>query len=180
MDHCIQAACEGAAYLQTGLVDDLEMVVRAATIMRFTGLRISQVWQLTWADFDLDHATMHVDAKYDRARRGRVVPISAHLVEYLASLGQREGRLFQRALSPEAKWVNRCWRAAGVREGISGWHAFRRGFETGLALDGANLIVIRKLIGHRSGVDDAYLDAMALNLHKTVARIPPLADQSLA
>jgi hypothetical protein len=79
----------------------------------------------------------------------------------------------QRSAFRATKWATRIWREVG-REGLVGWHAFRRGVETGLAALGVDLIRIRKLIGHSSGVDDAYLDAMGLDLREAIARIPPI------
>jgi integrase len=123
--------------------------------MRFTGLRAGQTW----------------------TGRGREVPISIHLVEYLKGLDPDGDRLFERAWVPEAKWINRCWRAAGIRPAIHGWHAFRRGFETGLFAAGIDLVRVRALIGHSSGVDDSYIDAAGLNLAAAVRAIPPVEDR---
>ena len=180
MDRCIQAAADGAAYRQQGGVIDASAIERASVIMRFTGLRISQVWNLEWEDFDLERRTLHVRPEFDRGRVGRRIPVSPHLLEYLKAVGPAEGRLFRDGRQPEAKWINRCWRAAGSRSEISGWHAFRRGFETGLAGLHVNFYVLRKLVGHSMGVDDAYLDATGLNLEDAVERIPAIGEAKLS
>lgn len=175
MDACILAARDGAAF--TRLPKDPGWVERMLTIMRFTGLRVRQTNLLTWDDFDLTRATLHVPADTEKTRVGRIIPISPHLVEYLAGLGRREGRLFRRVSTPEAKWVNRAWRAAGVRPQIHGWHAFRRGLETGLLGQlNVDLVRVRALVGHSSGVDDSYIDAAGLNLRDAVDVIPPITE----
>ncbi len=178
MDRAIAAARAGAGWRRVGSVQDREWLVRALTILRFTGLRIGQVWQLRWADLDLEQGTLHARAEFDRGRRGRIVPISPHLHRYLLSTRPTGGRLIERACVPESKWINRCWRAAEVRPSITGWHAFRRGVETGLAAEGVDLIRIRKLIGHTMGVDDAYLSAAGLDLREAVSRIPAIGERS--
>jgi integrase len=131
MDACIIAARQGAASPRRK-PQDRGWVERMLTIMRFTGLRVRQTSLLTWEDFDLERGLLHVPAETEKTRVGRIIPISQHLIGYLMRIEPGEGRLFRRAWVPEAKWVNRCWRAAGVRDAIHGWHAFRRGFETGL------------------------------------------------
>ncbi|MFH1468729.1 MAG: tyrosine-type recombinase/integrase [Pseudomonadota bacterium] len=173
MDRCVLAAAEGAG-LRYGS-PDAAWVERAATIARYTGLRPVQVWALTWDDIDLVDKKLTVAAEHDRGRRGRIIPICDPLVDYLATLGRREGGLFDmKRCSLGTRYINRCWRASGARSTISGWHAFRRGFETGLLAAGVDLVRVRALVGHSSGVDDHYIDAAGLDLREAVARIPKI------
>jgi hypothetical protein len=79
-----------------------------------------------------------------------------------------------RSLYRATKWAKRIWQECDARPGIVGWHSFRRGFETGLAALGVDLIRIKKLTGHSLGVDDAYLDAAGLDLREAIERIPPV------
>jgi integrase len=173
MDLCVLAAADGAG-LRYGS-PDAAWVERAATIARYTGLRPVQVWALTWDDIDLVGKMLTVRPEHDRGRVGRIIPICDPLVAYLATLGRREGALFDmKRCSLGTRYVNRCWRAAGVRPTISGWHAFRRGFETGLLAAGVDLVRVRSLVGHSSGVDDHYIDAAGLDLREAVGRIPAI------
>ncbi len=170
MDACVQAARDGAAHRRS--TRDPGWVERIAMVLRFTGLRIEQASLLEWDDFDLDAGILHVRGETEKTKKERTVPISPHLIQFLAGLGRREGPLFHRAGVPEAKWINRCWRAAKVRPAIHGWHAFRRGFETGLLAGGVDLVRVRALVGHSSGVDDSYIDAAGLDLRAAVMKIP--------
>jgi hypothetical protein len=50
--------------------------------------------RLFWTDFNLEKATLTVRGERGKSadeKRGRVAPISRHLVEFLAGLGVREG-----------------------------------------------------------------------------------------
>jgi integrase len=120
------------------------------------------------------NARLNVRPETEKTGRGREVPVSAHLVQFLDDWAPPPGRLFARAWTPEAMWINRCWRAAGVRTAIHGRHAFRRGFETGLLAAGVDLVRVRALIGHSSGVDDSYIDAAGLNLRAAVSAVPEI------
>ena len=158
-----------------------------ATVLRYTGLRISQAMRLEWADLDLDRACLTIRPELGKSRReklGRTIPISLHLVAYLAGLGQRVGLVvplrgkavpLDRVLRPRA--LVAAWEASGVRPEV--WrgrpaHAFRRGLTSGLARAGADREAVEYLVGHAlpGARGQAYLDPIALPLVETVALIP--------
>lgn len=148
---------------------------QVATVMRFTGLRIGQVVRLHWDDFDLEGASLTIRGelgKSKKERRGRIIPISAHLVAELAGWGKREGSLFPvsilakgnrprtrvkdwRAVAAAAsKGIGRAWAVSGLPKALYGKrpaHAFRKGFRTGLRALGAAPPAIDALVGHVSG-----------------------------
>lgn len=159
-------------------VADPPVVRDLAVLLRYTGLRVQQALALEWGDVDFDRRSLRVRAETEKTKRPRTIPIHTELLERLSQdrgiagsifrLGCHSRTLYQRVLP-------QIWKAAQVRDGIGGWHAFRRGFETGLAMLGVDLVRIRKIIGHSLGVDDSYLDAAGLDLREAVERIPRIA-----
>lgn len=133
-------------------------------VLRFTGLRAGQAMRLQWADVDLDAGTLAVRPELGKSRwerRGRVVPMSPHLVAELAGWGRRDGFLIRtdtdlRTLGHHP--MARAWKRAGVREQVWGGagrgrpaHAFRAGFVTGLRSAGVDLALVQHLVGHDPG-----------------------------
>lgn len=159
-------------------------VAVAFTVMRYTGLRQGQVLGLRWGDFDLDGLELRIRGELGKTRaekRGRMVPISPHLRDYLAGLGRREGVLVaphrkHRVL--EARRAQRVWRAAGVPEEV--WtgqpcHAFRKGFQSGLLDLGAGYLAVEFLVGHAlPGAGASYTTSWALKLREAVDLVPAI------
>lgn len=176
-------------------------------VQRFTGLRVGQVMRLTREDIDLRRATLRVRGELGKSReerRGRTVPISAHLVEELATWGTWTGPLLvmtrrpkgeapelagkpRTAGRPKCEALQLAWERAGVRREV--WagseehrgqpsHAMRHGFITGLRKLGVDLELVQFLVGHTSGTvtTEVYtdFDLMEDELRAAVGRIPPL------
>ena len=182
-------------------------VRRAAILMRFTGLRINQALRLRWEDIDLDGATLTIRPELGKSKvekRGRIIPLSLHLVEILSGWGVREGDLVPRVVSairerrrslglpsrePDAPpatgatvTMSRAWERAGVRPVI--WehrpdHAFRRGLQTGLKRLGVDPDAIEYYVGHSLGaVRDVYLDPDSLPMRALADAILPLSESA--
>ena len=166
---------------------------RLAIVLRFTGLRVSQVLALAWTDVDLDRRILVVrpnlpGSKSKNERRGRRIPISAHLAAELAGWGTREGDLIERTKgcgqTAAADRLTRAWRRSGVRDGAwisphrvrrSPDHAFRAGFQSGLLELGADGDAVEMLVGHSlGGVRDVYVDPTSLPMRAAVDLIPPM------
>jgi integrase len=178
MDACVEAA--------RGWVRKL------AIVLRFTGLRVQQVMALTWDDVDLEAGTLRIRGalgKSAQEKRGRIVPISPHLVAELAGWGKREGYVVPIVRRPtkadagterlaRGRDMARAWRRAGVAE--DRWrgqpdHAFRKGIVSGLKLLGADGEAVEYIVGHaRPSVRGAYLDPDFLPNREAVARIPAI------
>lgn len=159
-----------------------------ALVLRYTGLRIGEVMLLRWSDVDLDHARLTVRKEIDKSRRGRVVPISAHLVavlrtwerptDYLITSGSTT-RLRHR--QPRAKDFAKAWARSGVpadRWQRQPTHAFRKGFKSALLQQAVTPDAIDYLQGHKlgGGARGRYIDPwVALNLEGAVAQVPAIA-----
>lgn len=161
---------------------------RLAILLRFTGLRVSQVLGLKWGDIDMDRASLTVRGELGKSRqerRGRTIPISRHLVEILSGWGQREGFLIltsrtgirERLARPRD--MERAWKRSGAR--VAAYtgrphHAFRKGFVSELRRAGADGDAVEVLVGHSLGLRGVYTDSDALPLRRAVDLIPPLPD----
>ncbi|MCC6849184.1 MAG: tyrosine recombinase XerC [Deltaproteobacteria bacterium] len=125
-----------------------------------TGIRVSELVGLDWADVDRRGQVVRVLGK---GRKERVVPIGATALVALDHYGRRwpadrrrdrdavflnarGGRLTVRSVARVvARWVGR----AGTRVAASP-HAFRHSFATHLLNGGADLRAIQELLGHAS------------------------------
>ncbi|MBU0550957.1 site-specific integrase [Myxococcota bacterium] len=158
---------------------------RFFTVLRYTGLRNSQVARLRWEDFDLSGALMTVRPELGKSRlekHGRVVPISPHFVEALRSWGpSSDGWLLD--LRSSTRRVNlqglrRAWSAVGV-ESMPPAHAFRKAFVTGLIQAGVQEHVVKGLVGHARGITlDVYTDPRALmeEMRAAVGLMPKIGE----
>lgn len=149
-----------------------------ALVLRFTGLRRSEVLLLEWKDIDLASNTMRLRADTTKGGySGRRLPISPLLGEMLR--GWQAGRQGEWVVdAPEKERlaatsdgrghvdrnIKRAWVRAGVRE--DAWrgqpcHAFRKGFQTNLEIPGVRREVTEYPVGHQPVGTGArhYLDA---------------------
>jgi integrase len=167
---------------------------QAAVLMRFTGLRAGQVMRLLWTDLRLERGLLTIRGELGKStheRRGRIIPISTHLVTILQGW-ERDGVYIvaKPARCQDRRYrsrdFTRAWRRAGVREAV--WappaegtngkpqHAFRRGFTSQLKRLGADSEAVEHLLGRKlQGQRSAYLDPDALPLLAAVALIPALS-----
>lgn len=161
---------------------------RLAILLRYAGLRVGESMQLRWDDVSLDRATLVIDRSIDKSKRGRIIPISPHLVAEMAAWGTRTGFVIPydgvqaRHISALAKYFNAAWTEAGVRpeawEGNS-TKAFRKGFKTGMLNLHATADAIDFLQGHKlgEGARSRYIDPwQALHLEETVRLVPKITE----
>ncbi len=144
----------------------------------YAGLRKQELSWLTWADVDLDHDVLHVQAKSGWRPKGkyaRTVPIPPELHTILSELPQRESWVFLTRMGKQGKqWRNnlgrevaRLMRDSGLRG--YGLHALRHTYGSQLALRGKPLLAIQKLMGHASlRTTEIYLHATARDLQSAV------------
>ncbi len=171
---------------------------RVAIIARFTGLRISQILGLRWEDLDMGARTLCIRIGKSKAeKRGRVVPVSAHLVAEMAGWGSREGLIFPGRLDPNKPMddsnhrdaIRSAWRAAGVREEAWGQvgrgnakpiHAFRYALQSELMRGGAEVDAVEHLVGHKlQGARAWYIDtdiALMDKAQQAVDLIPEIGE----
>lgn len=149
----------------------LEWLRRAVWVARCTGLRVSQVRAMQWADVDLEASTLRVTTgKSRRERAGRVVPLAPVLVAEMARWGRREGAVAPgMADSAHAARIKARWRAVDMPEDrraaalAQPWHSIRRAFVSELAARGVPPEIRAALVGHALGItSDVYTTAASV------------------
>jgi integrase len=152
-------------------------------ILRCTGLRVSETMHLTWQDIDLERKALTIHRWVDKSKRGRVIPVSEHLVRELSGWGVRRGYLVpyegkqERHKAALAKYFNAGWQAAEVRPEVwkrNSTKAFRKGVKSGLLQMQASPDAVDFLQGHQlgEGARRSYIDTSFLPLTETVGLIP--------
>lgn len=161
---------------------------RLGIVLRFTGLRCQQAMGLRWVDVDLARSRLTVRGELGKSKqgqRGRMMPVSPHLVailrtwerdsEWLIESNREKG---DRERMARARDFDRAWQRAEVRS--EAWegrphHAFRKGFVSELKRAGADSDAVEFLVGHSLGLRGVYIDPDALPLKAAVQHIPALS-----
>jgi integrase/recombinase XerD len=154
-----------------------------------SGLRLAEVTALAVHDLDLSGGFVRVAR--GKGGRGRVAPLGASAVDalrayldtrrvWLEARGQLEAALWLAPLKPHgplkkeavALIVRRCAQRAGV--GRVGAHAWRHTCATHLVRDGAAIVYVQKLLGHRSlATTQIYTRVSANDVRETVRASHP-------
>jgi integrase/recombinase XerD len=158
-------------------------------VLYSSGLRLAEVAALGVHDLDLSGGVLRVAR--GKGGRGRVAPLGASAVEALRAyldtrrIWQEAGGTFTPALwlSPikphgplkkeaVALTVRRCAVRAGV--GSVGAHAWRHTCATHLVRDGAAIVYVQRLLGHRSlATTQVYTRVSAADVRATVRASHP-------
>ena len=161
------------------------------TLLRFTGLRVSQAMRLLWTDIDLEKALLTIRPELGKTRsesRGRVIPVSEHLIEELAGWGVREGWIIKtrgKVRDPSRQTMRDIWTRAGISRDkwMQPSHCFRRCVQTHFQRVGVPYVVAEYILGHDVGIGAmvytapwAYMEAM----REAVATIPPIGGSNIA
>ena len=121
-----------------------------------SGLRLSELLNLQWRDFDEDRMQLFVNG--GKGRKDRYTLLSVRALEYTKYYmthykpmdrlfeGPAGGRYSPRSVG---QVVSRAADAAGVRKGVSP-HTLRHSFATHLLEQGVDLRYIQQLLGHES------------------------------
>ncbi len=157
---------------------------------RYTGLRLGELINLEWEDFDFDRSVVYVRNKADHTTknyRGRAVPLSSEYVDkflpFIPSLKEnRTGYCFHpfkfiktkngayykifegRKYSEQGpkRMIVKILKDAGVYECGKAFHRFRKTFATVLKNQGVAVALISEWLGHSSiRVTEKYLADVA-------------------
>lgn len=160
---------------------------RLMVVLRCTGLRVQQAMALEWSDVDLRNKTLTVRpelGKTPQERAGRTVPLAPPLVKALRAWraeedagrwvvpSNRSGATPRLARQRDAV---RAWQRSGVPAEVwrgQSFHAFRKGFVSGLGEAGVARETVDYLVGHTLAVHGRYAAAWSLRLAKAVALVP--------
>lgn len=143
---------------------DLDVRDRAVLeVLYSTGVRVSELVGLNWADVDFELGIMRVVGK---GSKERIVPIGEVALQALREYGDEQRRRWRSSCKGEtaiflnhrggrittrsvARIVDKHMKLAGL-SGRMGPHGLRHSFATHLLNSGADLRVIQELLGHAS------------------------------
>jgi integrase len=121
-----------------------------------TGVRVSALCSMAWADIDLDAAVWRVPAARSKNRQTTALPLTPDAVEILRKrLAQRAGEPWVfpgRSRAGHVAIPDHAWETLLKRADIKGLtrHDIRRSFGTQMAAMGASTHVIAAALGHQS------------------------------
>lgn len=123
-----------------------ETAKRAFLFSCFTGLRISDILALRWADIKTDGGAAFIEIEQQKTGQFLRVPLTGRAQGYLPPCRCGE-RVFVIERSTLQKSVKRLARRAGINKNVS-FHTARHTFATGLLTAGADIYTTSKLLGH--------------------------------
>ncbi|HVJ65289.1 MAG TPA: tyrosine-type recombinase/integrase [Bdellovibrionota bacterium] len=159
-------------------------------IMYASGLRVSELSALRWADVHAEDGWVRVIGKGDAER---LVPTSERALRWLREYRERARPLWHESAGPshrEVVFLSRrraplsrmgIWKIVqrhGQRAGIEGMHPhiLRHSFATHLIQGGADVRVVQILLGHRSlSATERYLKISDRELFKLFTEFHPLS-----
>lgn len=127
-----------------------ELIKCAAIFSGLTGLRFSDIKNLTWSNVRGSQGKYHLQFTQEKTEGAEILPISDQAVEILGDRGAPDDRVFNglsysAMRSCFADWIPK----AGISKNIT-FHSFRHTFAT-LQLElGTELFTVSKMLGHRS------------------------------
>ena len=125
----------------------------------YTGLRMGEIFSLTWQDVDLVNKLIHVrNPKNNEARHAYLTP---NLIEVFKELsGKKSGLIFPDRNGKRIAQLSDTFDRAVIRLGLNDAHTdrlnkvvphtLRHTFASWLAMQGQTILTIRDLMGHKS------------------------------
>lgn len=143
------------------LIDSMtDFKVKAMTALAYSsGLRIGEVCHLRYDDISRSHMRIHISHCKNRSDRFAILSENALLIltQYWRTSGRPIGWLFPQQ-NDSAKPIDTFFLSRHIhnQERLLGWepritcHSLRHAFGTHLYKDGADLLTIKALLGHKS------------------------------
>ena len=129
----------------------LPVMKQAAIFSALTGLRFSDIQQLTWGNLQHSKAAGHyIQFRQKKTKGIEVLPIPGQALQLLGERGESSDPVFrQLEYSATNNGILRDWvLAAGITKYIT-FHCFRHTFATLQLSLGTDIYTISKLLGHR-------------------------------
>lgn len=129
---------------------DLEALKNAAIFSALTGLRWSDIENLTWGDIQQTNGNYFIHIIQKKTSDVIMHPISNTSVEVLGQMGDSTERIFEGLKYSDSnndklrRWVLK----AGIKKKIT-LHNFRHTYATLLLNQGADMFIVSKMLGHK-------------------------------
>ena len=143
-------------------------------ILSTTGIRISELLSLTWADIDFKTCCIEINGKGNKDRLVYTTPEYLDLLRQAYERHPSEGRIF-RYNERDARHM--LWEALKPysRAKQLSPHAIRHSFATSLARQGVNVATIATILGHnRISTTQKYIDMAQMDCRAVSAQYSPL------
>lgn len=119
-----------------------------------TGLRRGELFGLTWTDVDLPQRVLTLRAATTKAQRPRRVPLNSEAHSVLTQWRKQcdgEGLVFPGDDGARMTNINKAWAALtkGAKLDNFRFHDLRHSFASRLVMAGADLYVVKELLGHQ-------------------------------
>ncbi len=109
-----------------------------------TGLRISELENLRWADIDMDKRILSIH--HTKSYKARYLEITPRVEEILKKLPRTKNKVFPNRADWYSHKIKRICKKAGLDD-VSP-HTFRHTFASRLVMAGVNLRIVQALLGH--------------------------------
>lgn len=121
-------------------------------VLYYTGIRLNEIVNLHWEDFDFERKTIHL--KVTKGTRDRVIFLHKNIEDLIQNFGLRkEGLVFKSNLGRKYNLrsvqmiVRQAAQRAGIKKRVTP-HTLRHSFATHLLEAGADIRSIQQLLGH--------------------------------
>lgn len=118
-----------------------------------TGLRRGELFGLTWETVDIPRSQLRVAAATAKSRRTRHVPLNSEALDVLQRLKKHStgvGLVFRGTDGERMTHINRSWASLVKAAKLEDFHFHdcRHHFASRLVMSGADLYVVKELLGH--------------------------------
>lgn len=159
------------------------LLFRAHLMLRYTGIRASELRGMRWDQIDLERQTILITSGLDevKSRRERTLPIHPRLLEFL-QFQERSTYYLEDPKTGEPFWstriglslaFKRVFDKLGIGEGVKTLHGYRHTFATNLLADtSVSPVHVQKLMGHRDlATTMRYLNRDHITLEDTIKKL---------
>ena len=140
----------------------------------YTGLRVKELMNLEWEDFDFENKTLIVRNKAGfktKNRQFRVIPLPEAYMSKIKPFIKKKGPCFTYNGASFKELPKRAFKTILKRSGINncGWHTLRKTFASHLIMQGVSITKVAKWLGHSSPT----------LTYQTYAHLAPQADKDI-
>ena len=146
---------------------------RAFLFACFTGLRFSDVRNLTWGDIETNAKYTRIVFRQKKTRNLEYLDIAPQAVEYLGERGEADAKVFEGIYHSNHSYIFDKWtERAGIKKHIS-FHSARHTFAIMMVELGIDLFVVSKLLGHKNiNTTQIYAKILDKSKQQAIDKIP--------
>lgn len=128
---------------------DYEVLKRAALFSALTGLRLSDIQKLKWAEINIENGSPRIHFTQQKTKGVEYMPISEQALQLCGNQKLPTALVFSGL--PDSAWISRPLKkwieSAGITKKIT-FHNFRHTFATLQLSSGTDIYTVSKMLGH--------------------------------